>query len=207
MVTVEGSFSGFENLDIGHSFKVDIIQSQTYSVVVRVDDSIEQYLVMDQSGDTLKLGLEDGRLYTNVTLEAQISMPVLRSLELSGASDASFTQFASPNPFDLVISGASSAAGDIETGDVRIELSGASEAQLSGSGLDLTLEASGASEADLEMFTVNNASLDLSGSSDVTVNASGTLDVHASGASDVKYVGSPTIGTIETSGASTFQQK
>jgi hypothetical protein len=207
IVTVEESVSGFDRLEIHHSFEVDIIQSQTYNLIVRIDENIEQYLIIDRRGDTLALDLEDGRSYTNVTLEAQISMPTLRALEVSGASDARFTQFASSEPFDLLASGASSAQGDIETGDIRANVSGASDIQLAGSGRDLRLEASGASRVDMEEFSVDDASLDLSGSSEVTVNVSGILDVSASGASDVIYVGNPTLGSIETSGSSSIQSK
>ena len=66
-VTISPEISGFDRLDIGHTFEVDIIQSQTYSLVVTVDDNIEQYLVIDDSGGTLTLNLEDNRSYTNKT--------------------------------------------------------------------------------------------------------------------------------------------
>ena len=204
-VTLTPNVSGFDSLDIGHAFEVDIIQSQTYSLVITVDDNIEQYLVVDERGDTLVLGLEDGRAYSDVTLKAQISMPELRSLELSGASDAKFTQFESSDPFDLMASGASEVEGDIEAGDVTIKLSGASDVRMEGEGRDLDLDASGASHVNLEGFAVENATLDLSGSSDVTVSVEGTLDVSASGASDVTYFGNPTLGEISTSGASSIQ--
>ena len=206
LVTVEESVSGFDRLDISHTFDADIIQSQTYGLVVELDDNLVEYLIIEQRGDTLLLGLEDDQSYNNITLKAQISMPVLRAIELSGASDVKFTQFSSSNPFDVEISGASSVEGDIEAGDVAIDLSGASDIRLSGRGNDLKLDASGSSEVDLSDFSVNNAELDLSGASDATVNVSGRLDVSASGASDVKYIGSPTFGTVETSGASTIQE-
>jgi len=203
-VTITPGTSGFDSLDIGHTFEVDIIQSETYSLVITVDDNIEQYLVIAERGGTLVLGLEDNRSYTNVTLRAQISMPMLSALELSGASKAEFTQFESSDPFDLRVSGASEAVGDIEAGDVTIEVSGASDVRLEGRGQDLLLDVSGASHANLEEFTVQNAALDISGASDVIVNVNGDLNVSASGASDVTYVGSPRLGDIETSGASSI---
>jgi hypothetical protein len=204
-VTLTPYVSGFDSLDIGHAFEVDIIQSQTYSLAIDVDDNIEQYLIVDDSGGTLVLDLEDGRAYTNVTLRAQISMPELRALELSGASDAKFTQFKSSDPFDLKASGASLAIGDIEAGDVAIKLSGASDARLEGEGGDLLLEASGASKVDLEDYKVEDATLDLSGASDVTVRVNGVLNVSASGASTVMYFGNPSLGDISTSGASSIR--
>jgi len=203
-VTIMPEVSGFDSLDIGHSFEVDIIQSQTYSLVVTVDDNIEQYLVIDDSGGTLTLNLEDNRSYTNVTLRAQISMPMLSTLELSGASEAEITRFASSDPFELRVSGASEAMGDIKAGDVTIKVSGASDVRLEGNGGNLLLNVSGASQVNLEEFTVQDAALDISGASEVIVNVNGDLNVSASGASDVTYVGSPRLGDIETSGASSI---
>jgi hypothetical protein len=204
-VTITPEVSGFDSLDIGHSFEVDIIQSETYSLVVTVDDNIEQYLVIDDSGGTLTLNLEDNRSYANVTLKAQISMPMLSALELSGASKAEFTQFESSDPFDLRVSGASEAVGDIEAGDLTVEVSGASDVRLEGKGGNLLLDVSGASQANLEQFTVQDAALDISGASEVIINVNGDLNVSASGASDVTYVGNPILGDMETSGASSIQ--
>ncbi len=207
IVTVEENVSGFDRLDIRRLFDVEIVQGQTFSLVIQVNDNVEEYLIVEQRGDTLVLDLEDGRIYNNITLEAQISMPDLRSLKLSGASDASFTEFASAEPLDLEVSGASSADGEIEAGDVDIKISGASSVELRGSGGDLVLDVSGASEADLDGFTVNDARLDLSGASDAMVNVSGILDVRASGASNVTYEGDPRLGTIQTSGSSNVEGK
>jgi hypothetical protein len=77
--------------------------------------------------------------------------------------------------------------------------------RLEGRGQDLLLDVSGASHANLEEFTVQDAALDVSGASEVIVNVNGDLNVSASGASDVTYVGSPRLGDIETSGASSIQ--
>ena len=55
--------------------------------------------------------------------------------------------------------------------------------------------------------TPADANVEASGASEVTVNASGRLDADASGASDVYYLGSPILGRIDTSGASSVERK
>ena len=97
--------------------------------------------------------------------------------------------------------------GDIEAGDASFDLSGSSDATLTGSGQDVTIDVSGASKIDLAEFPVADAKVDASGASQVTVNPSGRLDVNASGASHVYYLGSPSLGTIDTSGSSTVERK
>jgi len=72
---------------------------------------------------------------------------------------------------------------------------------------DLLLDVSGASSVDLESFPVTDLQAELSGAGSAVVNASGTLDVEANGASDLSYLGNPTLGSVNTSGASTVKEK
>ena len=89
----------------------------------------------------------------------------------------------------------------------RFAAEGAGEVTLRGSAGDLTVNAAGASTVDLADFPVADANVEAIGASEVTVNASGRLDADASGASDVYYLGNPTLGTVDTSGASSVKPK
>jgi len=208
VVTQEEAISDFDKVDISHSFVVDIKQGENFSVIIRVDDNLVEQLQVEKFGSTLKIGLKPGiSIVSNATLEAEITMPELAGLDLSGASDAAISDFKSTKNLTVDLSGASSLRGDIEAGDTSFDLSGSSNANLIGSGGNLTLDASGSSDVDLSDFPVADAKIDASGASTVTVNASGRLDVDASGASNVYYLGEPSMGMIETSGASSVESK
>jgi hypothetical protein len=208
VVTQEEAISDFDKVDISHSFVVDIKQGENFSVIIRVDDNLVEQLQVEKFGSTLKIGLKPGvSMVSNATLEAEITMPELTGLDLSGASNATISGFKSTKNLTVDLSGASSLRGDIEAGDTSFDLSGSSDANLTGSGGNLTLDASGSSDVDLNDFPVADAKIDASGASTVTVNASGRLDVEASGASNVYYLGDPSVGTIDTSGASSVESK
>jgi hypothetical protein len=104
-------------------------------------------------------------------------------------------------------SGSGHLQGDIEAGEVSLNLDGSSEVILTGSAQDVTINVSGGSEVDLSAFSVVNAEVEAGGSSHVTVNASGRLDVDATSASQVYYLGSPTLGKMDTSGSSSIERK
>jgi len=207
VVTREERISDFDMVDASHAFRVDIRQGRSFSVVVRIDDNLVDYLIVEKQGSTLRIGLKPNLSFRRHTAEAEVTMPALAGLELSGASRANVTGFNSAEPLRIRLSGASHVDGDIEAGDTRIDASGASQVELEGSGADLTLDASGASIVDLSDFSVDDADVEASGASKATVSASGTLDVNASGASTVRYEGSPTMGRINTSGASSVKQR
>jgi hypothetical protein len=161
-----------------------------------------------KDGDWLRINLEPGfSLRGHNTLRATITLPELTGLNVSGASHATITGFKSANEIVAEVSGASSLKGDLESGNGRFVVSGASSLDLDGKGRDVKLRVTGASKADLSRFSAADVDVDLSGASHVTVNAEGRLDASASGASKLYYVGSPTMGRINTSGASTIERK
>jgi hypothetical protein len=204
VVTREVDVSGFDRLEIGNAFNVDIRQGETFSVVVRVDDNLLDYLIVKKSGSTLKLGLKTGLTVglQNTTQEARVTMPELTGLALSGAVLGTISGFQSTNRFDLDVSGASHLRGDIEAGDARFNVTGASGVTLRGSAGDLSVTARGASTVDLADFAVADAIVKAVGASHVTVKPDGTLDADATGASNVYLAGDPRSGSWDAAGAS-----
>jgi len=207
VVTVESDVTDFDALDVSNAFEVDVTQGEGYRVVVSIDDNLEQYLQLEKRGNSLIIGLEPGRAYnlSNATLKAEITMPALAGARLSGAASMTVTGFESTTELELSLSGSSGLDGDIEAGDVQLDVSGSSEVTLTGSGQDATIDVSGSSRLDLSDFPVEDADVGASGASTVLVDVSGRLDARASGASNIRYLGDPTLGDIDTSGASSVE--
>jgi hypothetical protein len=209
IVNQEETITGFDRVEASHGFQVDLRQGDAFGVTIRVDDNVVEHLEVTKKGDTLRIGLKRNRSYTlnNTTLEAEVTMPELTGLKLSGGSHATISGFTSAADFDADLSGGSHLRGDIEAGDAHFDLSGGSHLTLSGSAQDLKLDASGGGQIDLSAFSVVDANVELSGGARATVNPSGTLDVDASGGSHVTYVGNPTLGKIDTSGGSSVERE
>ena len=188
-------------------------------------DNIEVF----KTGEVLTIHIEPGIVVQATTLRAEITMPDLYVLELSGATRGTVDGFSSTHNMVIEVSGANSLdLADMSTGDVVVEVSGASDAEgdltvsgdaqftvLGASSLKLDGEAnnlqvdecSGGSTIDLSNFPVNNAMVDLSGASRGIVSLDGRLDANISGASRLEYIGEPTIGDINTSGSSSISKK
>ena len=209
IVTEDFDIRGFSRVDISHAFNVEIIQSGSYEVTVRVDENLQRHLRIEKRGDTLVIGLKPYRRYSlrRVTMEAQVHMPDLRGIDASGASDVRISGFSSAKDFDVDLSGASYLDGEITARDVRIQVSGASRVRLRGGAAELYLDSSGASNVDLEDFPVQDADIELSGSSEANVVLNGTLDIDASGASRLYFGGSPSMGRVDLSGASSIKRR
>ncbi len=225
-VTREYDFTGFDTIDIGYAFKLEVTPSDTYSVSIVANESDFEHIKVTLTGNKLEIGMNKLFFHFPRSPKAIITMPELRGLHMSGASEGVVTGFKSSNDFDLSLSGASELEMDLETGafdgelsgaselagrltvaSSNFELSGASEIELEGSGGDTRLDFSGASEADLEYFTVNDAEIHFSGASEASLEINGRLDVELSGASTLRYSGNPTLGDTDISGGSSLKRR
>jgi hypothetical protein len=201
------TFADFDAVEISSAFEFEIEQSNSYGIEITADDNVMEYVRVSQDGQTLKIGLRTATWLGPVTLEAAVTMPELGGLEVSGASRGTVSGFSSTGDLAIQISGASRVTGDITAGDVDFDISGASSLELDGSANDMVADVSGASSLKLDDFTVGNANVDFSGASSGTINLDGRLDADLSGASRLWYIGEPTMGAIDTSGASTISPK
>ena len=207
LISEEMEYTDFTAVDISSAFEVKITQSSSYSVLITADEKIFDNIEVTKTGNTLSISIE-GIVISVSTLKAEITMPNLVELVLSGASRGTIEDFSSSESFVVELSGASRLEmQDINVGNTDIELSGASTLIAEGAGSDLVSIVSGASNLDLTDFPIDNGDLNISGASQVTVNLVGTLDAVVGGASTLYYIGEPTMGDIDISGGSTINQK
>jgi len=205
LVTIQKDYQGFTEIDLAYTISANIIRSDTFSVMITFDNNIEEYLNVKKVDDTLEIYLDDGHHYKNITVEAEISMPHLDDLELSGASRAHISGFVSDSDLDIDISGASKVDGDIAAGSMDIKLSGASRLSLDGNGNETVIKATGASHVNMDDFTVHgDVDIDLSGASNLSLQGNGeNLKVRAMGASDADLGGFQAVNAdVHLSGAS-----
>ena len=207
---------------VDNAFAATVTRGDVFAITVTVDDNLVKYLRVELDGDTLRIGLDPSKSYQNATLKAEVTLPSLRAMEVSGASSADVTGFVSQDALDLRLSGGSSAeltgiragevtidvsggarlSGGLEAQELRGQVSGAGRVSLEGSASRAQLEASGAGRLDLKALTLRDADLQLSGGASGTVRVTGTLTVEASGGAHLDYYGSPTlVGTKVSGGA------
>jgi hypothetical protein len=186
--TRQYDFTDFTRVDIGHAFRYEIEQSDTYSISITADDNIFKNIEVEKDGDTLRIGLKPFiSLFGSVTLEANITMPRLIGLESSGATRGTVTGFNTGDNFDLEISGTSRVnLVDIATGNIKGNISGASKLEGKITAGDIDMEISGASNFNGDL-TAQDLILDFSGASKIDVKGSGNdILLDASGASRIE---------------------
>lgn len=183
-VVVESfDFNEFDEIRIGSTFDVDVEVGPAASVVVRADDNLIAHLEVELDDGELKLGLDGG--LRSGTLEATVTLPALRSLDISGASEVTIV--------------------GIDAADLDLDISGASELTASGRAAALRLDASGASDVALDELNVATARVDISGASDVDLRDAAMVRGELSGASDLT-VSDDSDASLDISGVSTLNR-
>lgn len=228
MSTQNFELKGFSKVEVGGAFEVEVVQSDSFEVTVTADDFA--HIRVEKSGDTLYVkhqGIEWFVAFHHQA-KARIALPVLTGLNISGASQGKVVGFQSDTDLsvalsgashaeaqnitagkvDIKVSGASTLSGSVQAkNDTNLEATGASKIILTGNGANTVMVVNGASRVELSDFPVQSANLKLSGASHAFINTNGRLDANVSGASTLIWSGSPVMGDIQTSGASTLRRK
>jgi hypothetical protein len=223
--TKQFDLKDFDSIDISNSFQFEIKKSDSYSVSISCRENIVPYLDIFESGKHLTISLKPG-FHTNGDLNAEISLPDLSRLIVSGDSKGSVRGFKSGDDLEIIVSGASQVDTDIEAGKTVIELSGVSKlkgnlsaqktslrisgvstCELDGTAGNSDIEISGASTASLKNFQLNDVNITASGASTAIIKTNGTLNLDISGASTLEYYGNPTLSKVSVTGASKIKSK
>lgn len=199
------ALTDFDRLDMGSAFSITVKDGPAFAIVARGDR---------RNLDDLDVYTRNGTLFakyrTNRNRQHQtsfsITMPTVRGVAFSGASESTITGFTNLNELSIELSGASKGEFIGEAVRTIVDISGASTLQLNGRGTALSAELSGASSLQAFPYPVGEATVDASGASKASVSVSNALVADASGASTIRYRGTPTVRQ-RVSGASTVQNE
>jgi hypothetical protein len=138
----------------------------------------------------------------NKNVIANITIPSLEGLDLSGSSDATVAGPINVPEFSLDVSGASTVdLQELHVQSFSSDMSGSTKLILrSGDINNGSFDVSGSGEINAFGVAQQTATLDLSGSAEAEVNVATKLRVEVSGSGNVRYKGHPSI-TQDISGA------
>lgn len=178
--------SGFNQIEITGSGDLIVEQSGEESLLVIADDNLLPVLTSEVAGRRLILGTRSNTSIMNGKIEYHVTVKSLEGLEITGSSDTMIHKL-DGDQLDIQISGSGSVTGD-------------------GSVNKLNIEISGSGDYDGAAITSQDATVSLSGSGSVLVNASQTLSADISGSGDVVYIGNPNVQQ-SISGSGSIRQR
>ena len=182
-VTEEFDVAGFDKIDVGGVFELDVTVGGDFFVEVsgapaemdRLEVTVENgELVLDQR----RPNRGERRHWRNRSLIAKVSLPSLSGLDISGVIDGD-------------ISG-------VDAVDFAADFSGVGEIDLTGACENLRADISGVGDFDAKDLRCRTADVNVSGIGDASFYASESVDISVSGIGSVAVYGSPS--QVEKSG-------
>ena len=209
-ITKDYDMKDFTGIVASGIVEVQLTKSNACKVSVTMPDELEDYLDVKVTNGKLNISMRQvplkfSKKYGVWSVTAKVSMPVLRSLSMSGASklecDSSFDL--GNDTFKLELSGASRANGlVIKAKELEVEMGGATSATVSGVFQNADLEMGGASKCTFEI-DADQLHQEISGGAKAYhTGGFGLIELEASGASVFSLKGAADTIDLEASGAS-----
>jgi hypothetical protein len=206
IITIEKDFKDFTMINLNSVLNANIIKSDDYGIVLRIDDNIEEYLIIEKIDETLEIELQQNKTYYNIKLEITITLPDIESLTLYGVTKANISGFDFSHDVEFNVNGASILTGNLNTGHLDLISDGTSTITLFGKGTTAEILVNGVCTVDMGDFKTSNTSVNIDGVCTVTLNVNGTLNGSVKGSSTLYYFGDPILEDINSDENSSIEK-
>jgi len=194
VVTVERTTNDYDGISASGFYDVELIDGAEEKITLTGEDNILNYIETEVKGGTLVIKSKDNKnLIPSQGKSVSIVIPVdeIDKIRLSGSGNFIGKKTLKTNDLDLQVSGAKNIDLSIEATDISVATSGSCNIQLNGDCEELRIRSSGSSNVKAYELDVDEANLELSGSSDVELTVNESLVSRVSGSGNIRYRGNP----------------
>jgi hypothetical protein len=180
---------------------VKVTQGDVQSVTVSLDSNLLHLVSTRVSGDTLHVDVSRDVDKIVDGPHVLITMPELTAARLAGSGTMTLALDEPSSPLDLYLSGSGSVRFNGTTAVTGAYLSGSGDMRLEGTTSDLDLALSGSGSIRSQNLAADSASIDLSGSGDISATVSDSVKVSLSGSGHIDLYGGAAIDDYRNSGS------
>lgn len=210
-ITSTRTVTAFTELDLSADLKVNITVTPGAqpSLVLHGYENILQHIKVDNEKNVLRIYSDLGDSWSfdsHAGTSADLIVPSLAALDLSGSTDADIHGSVSGDKFAVEISGSGKLVIDnLNVTEFTTGVSGAANITVNGGTVQkASYEVNGAGKIAAFPLQANEVTTSVSGAAKADVTALKTLNVNISGAGKIKYKGHPVINK-DISGAGTVR--
>jgi hypothetical protein len=203
-VTQNREVPAFDAVRLKGSLDVKIVVGSQRSLSVTIDDNLQELVTSTVTDGTLIV--ETKHVSYHGVGRAEITVPSLKSLELSGSGDV--TVDGGSGDLRLRLSGSGDITWRATAGKLDAALSGSGDLKLAGKADVATLHVSGSGDIEADDLVATSADVTISGSGDVGVTlAGGSLRASVSGSGDIVWHGSATVEDMRVHGSGSIERR
>lgn len=199
------STAAFSKVEISAPVKavIHLQNGATPSVQLSGYENLVKAVKTEVRGNTLYISIpESTNFETDKDVVADITMPAIDDLSLTGSADVDIKGNLTGSNFSLAITGVSDVlAENISVSNFDVDITGAGSLKVeNGNVQKANYTVTGSGDINAFPLRVADVKTTVSGAGDIELHAEKKLEVSISGAGDVHYKGHPTINS-ETTGA------
>ena len=179
------NLSSFNAIHNSSSADLIVRQGDVQSVVVKSDKDLIPYIKTQVRNNTLFISI-DKSFYNIDILEVQITIPELKSIEISGSGDFRFANLFSAPYMSIKITGSGDLKGEVNVDKMAMNVIGSGDVRISGIHNELKIQGTGSGDIAATDLNINECSVDIKGSGDIVLSGStSSLIVRLKGSGDL----------------------
>ena len=182
----------FDAVEMAGFMDVTIEVGKKQSVRVVADADIIDKVETEVRNGTLRIDMEKGR-YRNVEkLHVYVTVPELKSAELSGSGDMDISGL-DDQDFSFSLRGSGDGIIDADKlKELELELRGSGDIEIEGTCSSVNIQLMGSGDVEADSMKCAEGMVSLRGSGDIEVYASNSIDITLQGSGNVEVYGEPT---------------
>jgi len=192
LVTSDKTVSAFEKIKVSSSAEVRFHASQEYRTVITVDENLNEFVEVDVKNNVLNIGTKSGS-YSFTKFSVDVYCPVLTGVSMSGSGSFENMDKITVSTFESAVSGSGRIKLTVECEKFSANISGSGRITVTGNSKDADIGISGSGQFQGNEFTINNATVRVSGSGNINTCVTDNLQATISGSGEINYRGEPKI--------------
>ncbi|MEO1010290.1 MAG: head GIN domain-containing protein [Bacteroidota bacterium] len=204
VVSVQRTTNDYDGISASGFYDITLIAGKEGSLELKGEDNILDNIETYVKGGTLVIKAKKNiNLMPSKGQGVFITVPVdeIDTIRLSGSGNFMGEPTLRTRNMDIQVSGSKNIDLDIEASDISIATSGSSNIDLEGQCEGFKVRSSGSSNIKAFGLEVDEASLELSGSSNVQVSVNEAIISRVSGSGNIQYRGNPDKVSSQISGS------
>ncbi len=194
VVTIERTTDDYDGISVSGFYEVELVDGQEGNLTLKGEDNILEYLETEVKGNTLHIKSMDNKNLSPSHGEGVfITIPVdeIDKIRLSGSGKFAGMKILKTDDLDIQISGSRNIDLVIDVNQVKVRTSGSSNIRLAGNAEELEVRSSGSSNVKAFDLETDEATFELSGSTNVETSVNESLTSKVSGSGNIRYRGNP----------------
>ncbi len=184
----------YSEIEVVGFMDVTLVTGIEGSITISTDDNIHQYVEIESNKGVLKLKIKNNiTISTKNGVKITVPFTAINNVSLIGSGDVETNNTINATHFNTKIIGSGDMKLDVTATSIDAKLTGSGDLRLTGNVSDLEIKVTGSGDFVGKNLNAENVEAYVSGSGDISVNATKKLKARVHGSGDITYSGNPAV--------------